>query len=196
MKASHRRESILASAAPIFNRNGFAGTSINDILVATHLEKGGLYNHFSSKEELAIAAFDYAFARVKAYFAEALAGVDPGAPYLLEYVDAFARYVECPVVDGGCPLANSAFEADDALPFLRDRVKAAFAEMRGALHRNAVQASEKGQFRDSVDPNAVADFIMATLEGALILARGLRSRTNARRATATLREWLVSLERR
>lgn len=196
MKASHRKESILASAAPLFNRNGFAGTSISDILDATDLEKGGLYNHFTSKEELAVAAFDYAFGRVKEYFTDALNGVESGAPYLYAYIDAFERYVARPVVDGGCPVANAAIEADDAVPFLRDRVQAAFTQMRGALHRQALRAIEKRQFRSDVDANAVADFMVASLEGALLLARGLRTRANARRVAATLRVWLGSLEQR
>ena len=195
MKASQRKESILASAAPLFNRNGFAGTSINAILEATDLEKGGLYNHFNSKEELAVAAFDYAFERVKAYFRDALAGVESGAPYLLGYVNAFERYVERPVIEGGCPIANATIEADDALPFLRARVKEAFGDMRGSLYRHALRAIEKRQYRSDVDANAVADFVVASLEGALLLARGLRSRANARRVAATLRAWLESLER-
>ncbi len=162
----------------------------------TSLEKGGLYNHFVSKEELAVAAFDYAFGRVRAYFVEALTGVESGAPYLMAYVDAFEAYVERPVVEGGCPVANAALEADDALPFLRDRVHAALTDMRGSLLRHTLRAIEKKQFRDGLDAEAVADFIIASLEGALLLARGLQTRTNARRVAQMLREWLRSLELR
>ena len=194
MKASHRRDSILASAAPLFNRNGFAGTSISAILEATDLEKGGLYNHFRSKEELAIAVFEYSFGRVREYFVTETAGAESGAPYLQAYVDAFERYIERPVVEGGCPVANAAFEADDALPFLRDRVQSAFQQMRGVVHRHTLRAIEKRQFRSDVDAQAVADFIVASLEGAILLSRGLRSRSSARRVAATLREWLRSLE--
>lgn len=194
VKASHRKDSILASAAPLFNRNGFAGTSINDILKATDLEKGGLYNHFASKEELAIATFEYAFDRVRRYFVDATGGVESGAPYLHAYVSAFERYIERPVVEGGCPVANAAFEADDALPFLRDRVQAAFQQMRGVVLRHTLRAIEKKQFRNGVDAEAVADFMIATLEGAILLSRGLRSRSSANRVAETLRQWLHSLE--
>jgi TetR/AcrR family transcriptional repressor of nem operon len=195
VKASERRASILASAAPIFNRHGFAGTSISDVLNAADLEKGGLYNHFSSKEELAVAAFDYAFGKVRAYFVEALNGVESGAPHLRAYVDAFERYVERPVVAGGCPVANATFEADDALPFLRVRVQAAFREIRGSLHRHVLRAIEKGHFRRDVDADGAADFLIAALEGSLLLARGLRHRGSVHRVAATLQSWLTSLER-
>ncbi|HEY5339815.1 MAG TPA: TetR/AcrR family transcriptional regulator, partial [Candidatus Aquilonibacter sp.] len=126
MNASKRRTAILASAAPLFNRRGFAGTSIADILAATSLEKGGLYNHFASKEQLAIESFDFAYAAVDAYFAKALKDSPPGLARVRAYVDAFERYCERPVVDGGCPVINACIEADDALPFLRERVADAF----------------------------------------------------------------------
>ncbi|HTX59498.1 MAG TPA: TetR/AcrR family transcriptional regulator [Verrucomicrobiae bacterium] len=194
MKASKRRSAILASAAPIFNRRGFAGTSIAEILAATSLEKGGLYNHFASKEELAIAAFDYAWNEVNAYFARELHGTAPGMPYLHAYVDAFARYVENPVVEGGCPLVNATLEADDALPFLQERVRAGLAQVQSFVRHQLERAVEKGQLAASLDLAADADFLVATLQGTIVLARGLRSRTAIRNATGALHAWLHALE--
>ena len=196
MKASDRKASILASAAPIFNRNGFAGTSINDILDAARLEKGGLYNHFASKEELAAASFDYAFGLVRVYFTEATCGVESGAPHFRAYVDAFAKYIDRPAISGGCPLVNAALEADDSVPFLRRRVHGAFQEIREALARQAHRAIQKGHYRSDADAQAIADFVLATLEGALILRRGTRDRQASQRILGTLRAWLTGLERR
>ena len=52
-KGELTRQRIIAQAAPIFNQRGFAGCSMQDLMEATGLEKGGLYRHFSGKEELA-----------------------------------------------------------------------------------------------------------------------------------------------
>lgn len=193
MKSSSRRLSILASAAPIFNRHGFSGTSISDILSATDLEKGGLYNHFASKEELASAAFDYAFRQVDAYFTKALSGTESGMPRMQAYIDTFARYIERPVMSGGCPIANATVEADDALPFLRDRVQRALEKMRGHVAHNLERGRAKGHFRKTIDVEASADFIIAALEGALLISRGLRNRAHATRVVAMLRAWLDGL---
>ena len=190
MIGSKRRLAILASAAPIFNRRGYAGTSIADILAATDLEKGGLYNHFTSKEQLAIEAFDYAYAQVEHYFTEALLKAESGVARLRAYIDAFERYCARPVVDGGCPVVNACVEADDALPFLRERVARAFKAMRGVVLRNTMRAIEKGEFPKSVDGEQTADFIVAALEGAVILSRGLRSRSHAKNVAASLQAWL------
>jgi TetR/AcrR family transcriptional regulator, transcriptional repressor for nem operon len=190
MKGSNRRAAILASAAPIFNQRGFAGTTIADILEATALEKGGLYNHFASKEELAVQAFDYAYKQVEAYFTKATLTVAPGLPRLRAYVDAFERYCERPVVDGGCPVMNACIEADDALPFLRDRVAKAFAAMRGVVSRNLERARVAGDLPAGMDVQQATDFVVAALEGAVLLSRGLRSRVHGRRVVAALHAWL------
>jgi TetR/AcrR family transcriptional repressor of nem operon len=186
VKASNRKRSILASAAPIFNQRGFAGTSIADILAATALEKGGLYNHFASKEELALATFDYAFGQVDAYFTQAVTGVESGLSRLHAFIDAFVRYSETPVVEGGCPLANAALEADDALPFLRERVALAFGRMRSNLAHNLQRAIDKGEVRAETDIEAMTDLIVSALEGALLLSRALQARVHAHRVAHAL----------
>ena len=63
-KGQVTRQKIVEQAAPLFNRLGYAGCSMQDIMAATGLEKGGLYRHFSSKEELAKEAFRYSLAWV------------------------------------------------------------------------------------------------------------------------------------
>ena len=193
MKASERRLAILASAAPVFNTKGFSGTSIADILEATDLEKGGLYNHFSSKEELAVAAFEFAMETVTAHFTKALKGTESGLPRLLAYLMAFERYIGKPPVAGGCPIANVTIEADDALPFFRDAVQKAFEDMRYLVLHNVDRGVAKGHFRSDVDRDEIADFMVATLEGAIVMARGMRARIHAKRVIATLRTWLLGL---
>ena len=60
-KGAATRPRIIAQAAPVFNQRGFSGCSMQDLMDATGLEKGGIYRHFESKEELAAEAFDYAW---------------------------------------------------------------------------------------------------------------------------------------
>ena len=48
----------------MFNRQGYVGASMRDLVDATGLEKGGIYNHFGSKEQLALEAYDHAMTLV------------------------------------------------------------------------------------------------------------------------------------
>src|SRR5262245_34442234 len=63
-KGEETRLRILERAAPLLNRHGFANAPVSEIMRATGLQKGGLYNHFASKEELSLAAFDHMVERI------------------------------------------------------------------------------------------------------------------------------------
>ena len=67
-KGEETRHEIIRKAAPIFNQKGYEGAALSDLMEATGLEKGGIYRHFDSKQQLAAEAFDYAWklARPKA----------------------------------------------------------------------------------------------------------------------------------
>src|SRR5262249_59386386 len=78
-KGEATRRLILERAAPVFNQRGYAGASMSELVEATGIEKGGIYNHFGSKEELAVEAFDYAIGLIVEGYAavqEGTAGVD------------------------------------------------------------------------------------------------------------------------
>ena len=52
-KGEQTRQEIIRKAAPIFNQKGYEGAALSDLMRATGLEKGGIYRHLESKEELA-----------------------------------------------------------------------------------------------------------------------------------------------
>src|SRR5271170_2332921 len=62
-KGEQTRGDIIRKSAPLFNQRGYEGTSLSDLMEATGLQKGGIYRHFSSKEELATEAFDYSWGK-------------------------------------------------------------------------------------------------------------------------------------
>ena len=55
-KAQETKTRIIEQAATLFNQQGYSGTSVSDLMRATGLQKGGIYNHFVSKDELALEA--------------------------------------------------------------------------------------------------------------------------------------------
>src|SRR4051794_36445913 len=127
-KGTQTRQRIIARAAPIFNVHGFAGTSMGQLTEATGLEKGGIYNHFASKEALALEAFDYAVGLTAQRFATALEGKERAIDRLLAIVGVLEHYVDNPNLPGGCPILNTAIESDDAYPTLRARAQAAMTD--------------------------------------------------------------------
>ncbi|WP_424991811.1 TetR family transcriptional regulator [Paenibacillus turpanensis] len=59
-KGEQTRRHIISKSAELFNLQGYAGVSLNEITNATGFQKGGIYKHFVNKDEIAMEAFEYA----------------------------------------------------------------------------------------------------------------------------------------
>ena len=170
-KGQRTREEILHAAIPIFNQMGYFGTSISDVMRETGLEKGGIYNHFASKDALALASFDYGFDLASRTLMEYVRGTQSPLERLRRIVNFWRGYYENPPVAGGCVLLNTAIESDDAHPALRERTQQGM-DLWQRLIRNTVRRGvERGEMRPETDPDGIATLIIATLEGALMMSK-------------------------
>jgi TetR/AcrR family transcriptional regulator, transcriptional repressor for nem operon len=187
-KGEQTRRRIVAAAAPIFNQHGYEGSSLNDLMEATGLKKGGIYRHFSSKEELAVEAFDYTWKDAQDARMLQVNEKSKGIDKLKQLI---ANFVDCrPSVAGGCPIMNTAIETDDGDPVLRARVAKALRSWLNGLQKIVKQAKERGEIRTAVDPKAVATLIVASLEGALMMSRLERNDDPLRRVQQHLNRYL------
>jgi AcrR family transcriptional regulator len=170
-KGERTRQRIVELAAPVFNRQGYAGASLRDLIGATGLEKGGIYNHFGSKEQLALEAYDYAMTRVTERLARSQDGVTDAVERLVSMIEAFAANARRPAIEGGCPMMNTAIEADDTHTELCDRARASMTLWHRLIGRIVKDGKAAGTFAEDLDPYALASTITGALEGALMLAR-------------------------
>ncbi|TMD69388.1 MAG: TetR/AcrR family transcriptional regulator [Chloroflexi bacterium] len=189
-KGEQTREMILAQAAQLFSRQGYFGSSLSDIMHETGLEKGGIYNHFTSKEQLALEAFDYSYALLDQRIRSFLAGKTHAVDRLLAIVSYFQSLIDDPVVDGGCPILNTAAEADDAYPVLRDRAKAAMDSLRGTFERIITKGIERQEIRPEVDVDTCVTVFIATAEGAVMLSKLYQDPVHMQRAVAYLTRYI------
>ena len=170
-KGATTRRRIVELAAPVFNRQGYVGASMRDLIDATGLEKGGIYNHFGSKEQLALEAYDFAMSRVTEGLARSQDGATDAIDRLQRMIGAFAGFARKPVIAGGCPIMNTAIEADDTHPELRERAQASMTlwhRLIGRIVKDGVAANE---LVPGTDPYALAALLTASLEGGLMLTR-------------------------
>jgi AcrR family transcriptional regulator len=170
-KGEKTKTAILGQAAELFNIQGYSGSSMADIMQATGLQKGGIYRHFESKENLALEAFDYAFDLVKRRMAEALSGKRDPLDRLFAIIHFFDSYLETPPLKGGCIVLNTAIESDDTHPLLRDRARQGMDLWRTLIRRTVAKGIERGEMRPEVDPDEIATLIIATIEGALMISK-------------------------
>src|SRR4028119_1173359 len=93
-KGEETKEKILKQAAELFNQQGYASSSISDIMRVTGLQKGGIYNHFKSKDELALEAFDYAMACVSQRYRDAWRSKRHSVDRLKAVISLFSSFAE------------------------------------------------------------------------------------------------------
>ena len=106
-----------------------------------------------------------------ARFAEALTGKRSAVDRLLAIVGVLEHYVDTPTLPGGCPILNTAIEADDAYPTLRERAQAAMTSWHTLIGSTVKAGVQRGELRPAADPRVVAAVLTAGMEGALMLSK-------------------------
>ncbi len=173
-KAERTRARIIELSAPLFNRQGYAGTAMSDILKATGLTKGGIYGNFSGKDELALEAFEYNRDKLFQGLHSRLEGVDSAIGQLHAFFRAHTEVIE--LFPDGCPILNMATEADDTHPELRKKAMAAILIWINYLKGIIRQGIETDEIRSTVDPERYARMFVAMLEGGVFMGKLLGNR--------------------
>ena len=191
-KGDKTRQRILAEAAAIFNQRGYEGCSIQAIMMATGLEKGGIYRHFESKEELAAEAFDYAWSIASA---KRRVHMDQIADPVAKLKQHVANFMTRSGLPGGCPLLNTAVDSDNGNPILRDKVRKALRGWQTMIVEILEDGIATGVIRADIDRSAVANYMIGSLEGTMLISRIERNDSVLGQTVERLNLYLDSLLR-
>ncbi len=170
-KSEKTRQFIIERCAPVFNQKGFIGTSLSDIEQATGLTKGCIYGLFVSKEELAAACFDYARALIHERMDTEASRKSNAVEKLRAIFDMYRTFPEFWPIKGGCPILNTAVEADDTNPLLRKKVVEALEIWRRFFASIIQRGIRNGEIVENVDPQSIATLFIALLEGATMMSK-------------------------
>ena len=188
-KGEQTRQEIIRKAAPIFNQKGYDGAALSDLMRATGLEKGGIYRHFGSKQELAGDAFDYAWKLAMDTRFEGTEQIPNTVDRLKQIVRNF-RDRRTQLVPGGCPLLNTAIDSDDGNPKLRAKARQALSAWLDCMESIAKEGKGRGEIRSDVDSRKLATLIASTLEGSLMVSRLQKKEDSRDLAVRHLEEYL------
>ena len=189
-KAQQTQHHILEQSAALFNQQGYAGSSMADVMRITGLQKGGIYNHFSSKDELALAAFDFAVQQMQMRFLGVLKGKRHALDRLMAILSVYETLLENPPIEGGCPLLNTAIESDDTHPALRERTQLAMTNWLNLLQSIVQRGIDRGELQPTIDPEMVVTVLMATIEGGVMLTKLYGDSIYMQRSIAHLKAYL------
>jgi TetR/AcrR family transcriptional repressor of nem operon len=188
-KGEQTRQEIIRKAAAIFNQKGYQGAALSDLMAATGLEKGGIYRHFDSKQQLAAEAFDYAWNLALDIRFEGTQTISNTVDRLKQIVRNFWDR-RAGLVPGGCPLLNTAIDSDDGNPQLREKARRALGSWLDRLESIVEEGQRRREIRGNIDSAELATLIVSTLEGSLMVSRLQRKEEARDWARHQLEEYL------
>lgn len=170
-KGERTKKYIIEQSSTVFNKNGYKSTSISNIMTATGLKKGGIYNHFENKDALAKASFTHSFNTLKEIYKKAVTSKETAEEQFNAFVNVFITLSQDEIVVGGCPLMNAAIEADDSNLEFEDTIKQGFSSLTKLIEGIIEYGINQNEIKKEIKPDQMAVFILSSLEGALALSR-------------------------
>ena len=170
-KAEQTKNYIIEKSSPVFNRKGYAGTTLSDIVKATGLTKGAIYGNFENKDAVAIAVYQYNIDLMAGKFTEAMKDEETPAEKLIAFTNYYRNNWKSFFERGGCPIQNAAIEADDNAPFLKKHVQKSIERWVTAFSSIIEQGQKNGTFKKKINSRDYAHEMLASLEGGIMLAK-------------------------
>ena len=170
-KGDKTKERITRAATRLIHTRGYKNTSLDDIFAESGVNKGSFYFHFAGKDELVNAAIDRFFGGIERRLAPLFNGPGTSLAKLSAYMDGLAWLMERSGCTGGCLLGNLTLEVSDWHGELRDHLSACFDRLKGLLVQVIAEGQRSGEIRSDRSADQLATFVLALVEGALMLSR-------------------------
>ena len=160
---------ILETVAPIFNKNGYAATSLSDLTEATGLTKGAIYGNFKNKEELAIASFKFTVKNLMKDIAKHLKLSNSPIQKLFLISDFYRNYYSYSKPLGGCPVLNIGVDANNQNTLLLENVKRIIENIQGKVASIIEDGIEIGEISTEINAMQYAKRIDTMIQGAVFM---------------------------
>ncbi|MBV7696379.1 TetR/AcrR family transcriptional regulator [Streptomyces sp. TRM70350] len=173
MARASLRENLVAAAVQQFHAHGYAATGVKDITNAAGAPKGSFYNHFQSKEALAVVALERygATRRLESLRDSSVAPLTR----LREHFEFLRDENVRADFTRGCLVGDLAVEVADHSDAVRATVRDSFEAWTDALAFAIAEAQQAGDVAKTLDASTLARFVLSAWEGALVCARAERS---------------------
>jgi TetR/AcrR family transcriptional repressor of nem operon len=169
MPRASLRDQILDAGIRVMFRKGFVGAGVRDIVAEASAPQGSFTNHFRSKEQFAREVLDRYFEHTKALVAQALDDRSRSPrERLRRYLDVITERLAADGFTRGCLIGDFSLEAAPVSPVLRERLAAIFAEWRAPFAACIADAQAAGEIDTIAAPDDLADFLLASWEGAIL----------------------------
>jgi AcrR family transcriptional regulator len=189
-KAEKTSKYIIETVAPIFNKKGYAATSMADIVEATGLTKGAIYGNFENKEAIAIAAFhkntNDLLKKVARHQEQSTSPI--GKLFLI--TDFYRNYYEFSASLGGCPILNIGVDAKNQDTELLEQVQYVIHKTQNHIRKLVDLAKTEGEVKEQVDSEKFAKFLYARIQGAIFMSQTMQDKSYLTETTDEIDEFI------
>jgi AcrR family transcriptional regulator len=193
-KAAQTRQYIIEKSAPVFNKRGFSGTSLQDLTTATGLTKGSIYGNFENKDEVALEVFHYNLKKMNLFFTAEMSRKDSFREKLLTYPNLYENFLDnAAFPEGGCPILNTAVEADDTNETLKSVARKSMLSWKDSIQLLIESGISAGEFKSDVPPQTSALTMLALLEGATLVGKLTHNDEFLKAIMSSLRKLVMEL---
>jgi TetR/AcrR family transcriptional regulator, transcriptional repressor for nem operon len=170
------RDKILRAGLPVMFRSGYHAASVRNICAAAGAPQGSFTNHFRSKEAFAVEVLDQYFAYLKGLVREALNNetLTP-RQRLKRYLEIITGKLERDRWMIGCLIGDFSLQASSHSKRLRQRLDAIFQEWRALFAGCIAAAQSSGEIESQFEAAELAEFLLASWEGAILRMKVERS---------------------
>lgn len=169
---SNTKDHIIEVASGLINLRGFNNTSVDAVLQASGAKKGSFYYYFKSKEDLGYAIIESHLRRFSDHvLGKAFSGKEDALMELEDFLDIILELHRQRNCSGGCLMGNMAMEMSDIHEGFRRKFQEVFEDWRIRVARVLQKAKISGQFNDDMDSTRLAQFVVAGVEGGILLSK-------------------------
>ena len=176
-KAERTKKFIVETVAPIFNQQGYAATSLNDLTKATGLTKGAIYGNFESKEALAVAAFKYnvneLFKQISLHQQES----DSALGALYKITEFYRSYYQFSRKLGGCPILNIGVDAHHQDGPLMAQVQSVISKSQQHIQSLVELAVKEGDLKVEFANKNFGKLMYTRIQGAIFMMQTMDDHT-------------------
>jgi TetR/AcrR family transcriptional repressor of nem operon len=192
-KGAATRDQILDAAGRLIHLRGYHNTSLDDVLRESGVGKGNFYYYFKSKEGLGFAIIDrvvqgFLERTLEPAFADATADPIEQIHGFLDRLVESHRKRNCV---GGCPMGNLACELSDVHEGFRQRLAEIFEHWRVKVEGALERGRASGRLRADLNVAGAAGFVVASLEGAILMAKVTRDIAVMEKSVVELKQYLT-----
>ncbi len=190
------RQKIVMTALELFYVKGYNSTSISDILSRSQVHSGSLYHFFPGKQDLLVAVLEFYRDGIKENLLDlAWVGVDDPIEKVFALLNGYRTGLLMSDYAHGCPIGNLSLELSEPDPSIRELLDVNFKNWIDAVEMCLLEAGDN--LPSETDRRALAEFILTTMEGAIMQARTARDIDVFDRNIAVLRNHIdMLLEKR